>query len=326
MLQPKKWWIGLPLLAGLVYFASDQLTRTIEPDLSTRVAARLPKAVGVIDNPRVEALGRDVTISGLALSQDEKNRAVASARGEEGLRSLLDKTQAVGVAQPYLFSIERKGSAATMSGYAPPGGEREKLRNLIAAASLEVTDNTSYAAGAPARLVDAAAAGVEAMNRLPNAKLAFVGGDISLDGEAPYEKAIPDIEHRFLSAVPQGFRVVTHLKAPVVGAALEPAQCQSAFEALLAKRRIQFADKSARLLDESAPLIGRAGGCDASLPDRDNRSLRPHGKIRHRGNQSRTRQAARPSRYRLARRRGGRRLEVDRCRPRQRLPDRAQRQ
>lgn len=184
MFQPKKWWIGLPVLAGLVYFAAESLTRKIELDLSSRVAARLAHTSGSLDNLRIESAGRDVSVSGVALSQDVKDRAISEARQEEGVRAVIDATQAVGVAMPFILTIERDGAVATMSGNIPIDGEREKLRAQLAAAGLTVLDHTGYATGAPDGFLELAVFAAQRVAELGSGKATLTGNVLALEGEA----------------------------------------------------------------------------------------------------------------------------------------------
>ena len=52
MPRPGKWWIGLPILAGIIYLAEDWLTRRIELDLSNRAAQLLAEEKGRVGRRR----------------------------------------------------------------------------------------------------------------------------------------------------------------------------------------------------------------------------------------------------------------------------------
>jgi OOP family OmpA-OmpF porin len=206
MQQPKLWWIGLPIVAGLVYYAADPLTRQIEDDLSQRVSAQIAGAPGAIEHARVAVLGRDATVSGLTLKQDEKDRVLAAARREDGVRSLADATQTLGVASPYVLTIERQGAQATLSGATPPTGEREALVAALRALGLEVVDKTLYANGAPAHFIDIATYAARALGAMARGQATLSDAALTLVGEA---KSPADYE-RILAAAktpPQGARL-----------------------------------------------------------------------------------------------------------------------
>ena len=184
MFQPKKWWIGLPVLAGLVYVATEPLTHTIEFDLARRVGARLARTGGAIDNPRIETTGRDVRALGVALSQDAKNKAISDAGQEAGVRAFIDATKAVGVVMPFILTIERKGAEATLGGNIPVSGERSKLRALLASAGLNVVDNTGYATGAPPGFLELALFAAQRAAELSAGGVTLTGNVLSIEGEA----------------------------------------------------------------------------------------------------------------------------------------------
>jgi outer membrane protein OmpA-like peptidoglycan-associated protein len=86
--HPKRWWIGLPILAALTYLAADALTRDVERDLSRRAGA----AVGTrgIEHPQISVSGRDVTVSGEAVSPQALSAALAALRESRGVRVAID--------------------------------------------------------------------------------------------------------------------------------------------------------------------------------------------------------------------------------------------
>lgn len=194
MYQPKKWWIGLPVLAGLAYYAAGDVTASVEGDIRRRVERRLSSASDAIDNPQAAVRGRDVIVSGVGLSPEPKDRAIADLRGEAGVRSVVDATTAVGLAKPFTLTLERHGAAATMSGNIPVAGERKKLRAEISAAGLDVSDKTAYASGAPTAFRDLTIYAVQRLAELQNGTVTLTDATLSVSGEArsgaDYEKAI----------------------------------------------------------------------------------------------------------------------------------------
>jgi OOP family OmpA-OmpF porin len=213
MYQPKKWWIGLPIVAALVYFAERSVTPAVEADIARRIEARLARAPGAIDNPQVSAKGRDVTVAGVGLAADEKSRAIADLRREDGVRALTDSTSALVVAKPFVLTLERNGPKVTMTGNIPVAGEREKLRAEIAAAGLEVADKTAHAAGAPTVFRDLAQFSARRLAELDPAKATLTDDSLAIAGEArsgaDYDKAVAA-----LKSPPPGARVMAAEIAP----------------------------------------------------------------------------------------------------------------
>ena len=119
MIQPMKWWIGLPVLAILVAIVATSRVDEIEKDLGDRVRAALDNSGGAIERASVAVDGRDVSLSGVALAPDAAAGAVGAASAVEGVRLVVDATTPPPLAKPFVFSLERKGKTLSLSGYAP---------------------------------------------------------------------------------------------------------------------------------------------------------------------------------------------------------------
>ena len=122
MPRPGKWWIGLPILAGIIYLAGDSLTRRIELDLSNRAAQLVAEEKGALDGAEVVANGRDIAISGVVLSAPGRDKALLAIGQMDGARAALDQTRPVETVHPFALKMERKGLRVTLEGDIPPGG------------------------------------------------------------------------------------------------------------------------------------------------------------------------------------------------------------
>ncbi len=205
MQQPGKWWIGLPILAGLVYFAATSLTRRVELDLTGRAAQLLAQEKGAIDGAAVVAAGREVTISGVVLSPPARDRAVQAIRGIEGARAALDRTKPAEAAHPFVLKMERRGSRVTLDGNIPPG-ERDALRKELIVRGLEIVDNTRFATGAPTVFVPLAAFAARRLGEMEPGVATLTDDALSLMGDAA-----PDADLAKLLAAakapPEGARI-----------------------------------------------------------------------------------------------------------------------
>ena len=148
MHQPRKWWIGLPILVALVYGAVNDLTPRIEANLAARATALIAQHSDIIAKARIEVHGRDMLVGGLTLT--DKQSVFAKLRADPGLRSLSDATTTLSAAHPFALSLSRRGDQAALSGHVPLTEEKEKLVARLLAEGLSVEDLTSYASGAPA--------------------------------------------------------------------------------------------------------------------------------------------------------------------------------
>ncbi len=184
MLQPTKWWIGLPVLAGIVYLATDSLTRRVEIDLTNRAAQRLALEKGVIDGAAIVVNGRDVAVSGVVLSAPGRDQALLAIGGLDGVRAALDQTRPVAAAHPFVLKMERKGLLLTLDGNVPPGGERGKLRGELNPLGLGIIDHTSYATGAPAAFVELAAFAARRLTEMDPGVATLTDDALSIKGDA----------------------------------------------------------------------------------------------------------------------------------------------
>jgi OOP family OmpA-OmpF porin len=206
MQQPKKWWIGAPILAAIVYLATDSLTRRVEIDLADRAAQLLSLERGAVEGARIVAAGRDITISGVVLSPQARDQALLAIRGLDGVRTALDQTKPVEAAHPFVLKLERKGLLLTLEGNVPPNGERSKLRAEINPLGLGIIDHTGYATGAAAGFVELAAFAARRLAEMDPGVATLTDDVLSVMGDA-----LPDADMEKLIAAakspPGGARI-----------------------------------------------------------------------------------------------------------------------
>ncbi|MGD9544668.1 MAG: OmpA family protein [Methylocystis sp.] len=191
---PRKWWIGLPVLIGLAYFAQDSLAPRLENELRAAVLSRVARSPDAVEKPEIRIAGRDVVLAGISLSPDVKARLLTALGVETPARRIIDATQPLSLAEPFVLRLERHGGKATISGNVPPTGAREKLRAEIAALGLEVTDDAAYADGAPQSFADLASFAARRLAELDPATTTITDATIAVTGEArsaaDYDKAL----------------------------------------------------------------------------------------------------------------------------------------
>src|SRR5437868_13478712 len=113
----RKWWPGLIPLGLLWIWACWVNTAPWEADLATRSAAALKDTV--LDQARIGASGRDVTLSADAFSEQGRLSAVAIIDAIPGTRLVRDRTRVIPEAKPYAWSAERDVTRLTSSGSVP---------------------------------------------------------------------------------------------------------------------------------------------------------------------------------------------------------------
>lgn len=206
MIQPAKWWIGLPVLAVLLAIAATTTGDRIEKNIGDRARAALSQAPGDVEDAQIAVEGRDVTVSGVAPSREAASQALAGIGALDGLRALRDATTQPPLAKPFVFTLERSGKRLALTGHAPAAGEREAIRAAAAEGGLEFSDTTTAALGAPKNAAALARFAATLLEALGDGKATIVDGAVSLTGAATSFDAYD--------------RVETALKAPPAGVAL----------------------------------------------------------------------------------------------------------
>jgi OmpA-OmpF porin, OOP family len=223
MHQPRKWWIGLPILAGLVFLAAQSLTPRIEADLRARTTAALGH-----ESANFVVSGGDVVVTGLAPAATEAARA--ALRDAPGLRRLAfadggapatSAPAAVPTAPPprapYVFSATLRESLLALDGRLPDEALRKRAVEGAAssAGGVAVSDGVKIEPGAPAG--DFAAAldiALDALKSLSQGRVALSEGRLSIDGKGRAnvrgDKLAADIKAR----LPQGFELTSIEIAP----------------------------------------------------------------------------------------------------------------
>jgi OOP family OmpA-OmpF porin len=216
MHQPRKWWVGLPVLAGVVYGATQWLTPQVEADLAARVAARLGVAPSL-----VSVSGRDVTLSGVAPDAASALRDAQGVRklvfsgpaapAASALASLAEAPKPAARPEPYVFAATLGDSVVALDGKLPDAALREKIVSLAAAAGAgrAVSDGAKIDAGAPAG--DYAAAlvvALEALAALERGKATLSDARLSIEGAGRMNVRADTLASQVQARLPQGFDLV----------------------------------------------------------------------------------------------------------------------
>ncbi|MGJ0509676.1 MAG: OmpA family protein [Methylocystis sp.] len=212
MHQPRKWWIGLPILAGLIYMAAAALTPRIEADLTSRLAARLS-----VDPARISVSGRDAAVAGVAPD------ALAALRDEPGLRRIAvagaplpaQAPAPVTVAeaprpapQPYVFAATLRESLVALDGKLPDEDLRRKAEVLAASAGpgLAVADGAIIDAHAPAGDYAAAVgAAFEALGALAQGRVTLSDHALTIEGAGRANVRAQSLAATVKAHLPSGF-------------------------------------------------------------------------------------------------------------------------
>jgi OOP family OmpA-OmpF porin len=209
-----KWWPGTIPLVVFWALAGWLNTAPLEADLAARSTATIKDTV--LDKTRVEVLGRDVTLTADAFSEDGRRSAVAAVEAVPGVRLVNDQTRLVPEARPYLWSAERDVARVTLGGSSPLPASKGKLLEAARAAlgGVEVVDQMQLARGAPPRFDNAALLLVDQIAKLKDGKITVSDTKVSLSGMAR-DLGGREAIAAALKNLPEGFAVAANdVKAP----------------------------------------------------------------------------------------------------------------
>jgi outer membrane protein OmpA-like peptidoglycan-associated protein len=220
MAQSLRWFWGLAPLALLWGVGNLVLGDPIQQDVGRRALATAATAAG--DAPGAMAVvarvvGRDVTISGEALSNDGAARAMTGLRGEYGVRRALGGLSQVVAQRPYGWSATRLGEVVTLGGFVPD--ETTAKANIAAATlpGLRVDDRQALAFGAPPGFAGMTKALLAELPKLAAGKIALDDARFCIEGRAETPDAFLALKTAVSGLSQQGFQPVDcALEPPVV--------------------------------------------------------------------------------------------------------------
>ena len=222
MAQPLRWLWGLAPLALLWGVGNVALDDAIQQDVGRRAMAVASSAAGEAPGARpitARVIGRDVAISGEALSADGAAKAIAQLRAEFGVRRALGGLSQVVAQRPYSWSATRLGQTVSLSGFVPD--EATAIANVAAASTahpgLRIEDRQQLAFGAPTGFDAMTQAVLAELPKLASGKIALDDARFCIEGTA----ATPDAFLTLKTAVDRlpkaGFQPVDcPLEPPVV--------------------------------------------------------------------------------------------------------------
>lgn len=179
MCRPSRWRLGLLPLAALLLVALWWKTPQIEAEVGQNASAALASH-GVID-PSVVVSGRDAKLGGVVFA--DRAAARDAAQAATGVRLVADGLEPLAAQKPYVFAATRTGEGVTLTGAAPDPAARAAF-NKAAAALGKVTDQMTYAAGAPNDYAAMTAAALAAVAPLQSGSAAVSDGALTVTGEA----------------------------------------------------------------------------------------------------------------------------------------------
>ena len=167
---------------------------------------------GLLD-AKLRVSGRDLAIEGVASFRDLPGSSHSIALQSAWRRQSCGGLRVVSTVKPFLLDIERHGSSAVISGFAPPGTARAELGEVLAKLGLTVEDRAEWALGAPEVFSSLAAFAATQLGALDPELAKLSDATLSLSGEPR-----PDVDYaKFLVAAaspPAGSKTVELKLAP----------------------------------------------------------------------------------------------------------------
>lgn len=189
MAQPAGWLWGLVPLALLWGAGTLVLDDVVRHDVAHRAERIAAETAGQVPGARAvmaQVVGRDVQLSGEAVSADGATKAMARLRAGFGVRRALGGLSQVVAQKPYSWSASLEGNTAVLSGFVPD--EATALANVAAAsaalAGSRVEDRQLLAFGAPAGFDGMTRMLLAEMAGLSSGKVALDDGKFCIEGKA----------------------------------------------------------------------------------------------------------------------------------------------
>lgn len=222
MSRPAHWLWGLVPLALLWGAGNHFLGGRIERDVAQRAVAAAAPVAGEAPGARPIAAvveGRDVVISGEALSADGAAKAMAQLRSEFGVRRALGGLTQVVARRPYSWSVTRRTEAVVLDGFVP---DMETAAANVEAAraalpGMRIEDRQSPAFGAPAGFARVTAGILAELPRLSAGKMALDDQRFCVEGRAETSESYLALREAVAQLARDGFQAVPcNLDPPIV--------------------------------------------------------------------------------------------------------------
>ncbi|UFZ06747.1 OmpA family protein [Bradyrhizobium ontarionense] len=224
-----------------------------------KASASLLKELAKLSEGRAEINETQVSIGGVGLAN------VTGASVREELAGALPAPFAIAVVDvrdgpvsPYVFGLQKQDGHVRLSGYVPDEAAR---RDLVGAATASfvtetVEDGLKIGDGAPTDFARSLKTTFPALARLWSTTLAAKDADITIEGQAIYDKSGEQVRKELADAAGDGFKLGdVKIGIKPESPPLPVDACQPAFSGLLEKGRIHFSTGSAELSRESLALL-----------------------------------------------------------------------
>ncbi|MEO1701590.1 MAG: OmpA family protein [Pseudomonadota bacterium] len=208
-------WILPGILATAVLTALSMLFHagSIEKDLSEKAAVTLSEEHGWAT---VELDGRDLTLTGVAPTEDQQEAAASLTNDIYDVRVVTNNSTLPPIEAPYAFNAAKSGEGITLTGFYPSDDVRAEI---VAAAEranpgVAITDNLTIARGAPDAFGELGSFGVSQLGKLADGQVAMSDANYSIDGMASSAEAFEALSAELTGALPAGAALAANEVVP----------------------------------------------------------------------------------------------------------------
>ena len=176
-------WPGVAAVACLAALAVWFTAGVVETELKARALAALRGEDGWA---QVTLKGRDLTLTGLAPDEEDRDRALSVARSISGVRRVTDGSVLLPEEAPYRFSAEKTRNGIVLGGFVPNETVRAEINSTLTGLlpGIALSDQMNLARGAPVGLASLAAYGLSVFPRLSTGSVEITDRSMRVSGQA----------------------------------------------------------------------------------------------------------------------------------------------
>ncbi len=202
----------IALVAGvgaLGYWGTVDHAKDMEAAVATNASAAVDGTS--IHKVTTEISGRDITVTGIAHSEAERDAILARLGDVKGRRAIRDELEILPVAETYAFNATKSEDGLALSGVMPTNGALDTIKSGFGTA--KGIDSLSLASGEPdMKFGDAANSGLLALGKLSEGELNITGNTVRLRGLAQDAATLASVENIEL---PEGYTLEADLSVPL---------------------------------------------------------------------------------------------------------------
>ncbi|MBV6651364.1 MAG: OmpA family protein [Hoeflea sp.] len=176
-------WPGVAAVAFLAALAVWFTAGVVETELKARALAALRGEDGWA---QVTLKGRDLTLTGLAPDEEDRDRALSVARSISGVRRVTDASVLLPEEAPYRFSAEKTRNGIVLGGFVPNETVRAEIISSLTGLlpGIALSDQMKLARGAPVGLASLAAYGLSVFPRFSTGSVEISDRSMRVSGQA----------------------------------------------------------------------------------------------------------------------------------------------